>query len=705
MIDFSHNYFSGVQFCLSKNGAEKVSHCLQAIIDSDSSLDIFTPDANNAFNSLNIKRSLHQVKSNFPSILPFLRQIYGESSTAWYELISDSVVGISKQEGVDQGCASASFMYSIGIHPLLQQIKSIIGDQGFMKFFADDGNIVAPASKMACIINLLTSCGPSVGYSMNKSKGTYLIGKCQSYDEAISKKNFLISLDFVPSDSIIIHPSNLPSSTPLYGVIAVGSPVGTDTFIKNFLDSKIQKLSSEADSIISLPDPQSKHLILKYSFSQKINFLLRTTSPTLNKSFVSKFSVLKRKIFNSIFGRPVSDVCWRQCSLPTSMGGLGYGNSALTSIVANIASVYDSGEEIVSLLQLKLISDNSLKKIKRCLSSLQVFNELSNPNPTPSSPHFRKLSDLLPLASSGRLQSSLMSKLRDFSATKFISELSSSTPDPQDLIKKKVYFSSLSGELSSQWLNKCPTSDDFTLTADQFRVLLFKRLMVPLHTFVRGSKCRCGKSIDESGNHFSSSCNVGSSLHNIHNSVLRTVDKAARSHGLNTTLELATFSSPHDPLSDKRPDLVVTNWPSGNSLKVIDLAVTNPVSSTLQYSLTPNLLDHQRLLKKREAQKVTKYSSLVHQKGGEFEPLVIGASGAITATAKKLLQVICSSQDNPTSRTHRCSYEFWLAKISFSLHKSIASEIIVRSAKVNGRQFSASNSFPDSVDIHLEMNG
>ena len=58
---------------------------------------------------------------------------------------------------------------------------------------------------------------------------------------------------------------------------------------------------------------------------------------------------------------------------------------------------------------------------------------------------------------------------------------------------------------------------------------------------------------------------------------------------------------------------------------------------------------------------------------------------------------------------HRCSYEFWLAEISFSLQqKSVASEVIIRSAKINGRQFSsplASNSFPDSVDIHHEMNG
>ena len=57
---------------------------------------------------------------------------------------------------------------------------------------------------------------------------------------------------------------------------------------------------------------------------------------------------------------------------------------------------------------------------------------------------------------------------------------------------------------------------------------------------------------------------------------------------------------------------------------------------------------------------------------------------------------------------YKCSYEFWLAKTSFSLHKSVASEITTRSAVVNGRQFSgplASNSFPDPVDTHLEMNG
>ena len=163
--EFTSKHFSEIQYCLSSNGTEKITHCLQAVIDSNSDKDIFTPDASNAFNSLNIKYALLEVKKHFPSILPFLRQTYGTSSNAWYELILNSkpnfnsISGITKEEGVDQGCASASFMYSIGIHPILQEIKSIIGDDGFIKFFADDGNIVAPTDKMFKVINLISSLG------------------------------------------------------------------------------------------------------------------------------------------------------------------------------------------------------------------------------------------------------------------------------------------------------------------------------------------------------------------------------------------------------------------------------------------------------------------------------------------------------------------------------------------------------------------
>ena len=70
--------------------------------------------------------------------------------------------------------------------------------------------------------------------------------------------------------------------------------------------------------------------------------------------------------------------------------------------------------------------------------------------------------------------------------------------------------------------------------------------------------------------------------------------------------------------------------------------------------------------------------------------------------------ICCQGQDATDLKLHRCTYDYWLAKISFSLHKTAATEATARSAKVSGRQYTdplASNSFPDPVDIHFEMNG
>ena len=166
--------------------------------------------------------------------------------------------------------------------------------------------------------------------------------------------------------------------------------------------------------------------------------------------------------------------------------------------------------------------------------------------------------------------------------------------------------------------------------------------MIPIHTYAPGSKCACGTSLDSSGSHTSSSCSLGRSLHTIHNTVLRVTDQAERNQGLNTVLELTSFSSESDLPSEKRPDLTTTSWPLGKSLRVADLAVTNPVSQTFPYSSTPVSLHPERLLKKREVQKSTKYQALAESKGGDFSPLATGASGYIASSAKKVLQTTCS---------------------------------------------------------------
>ena len=139
-----------------------------------------------------------------------------------------------------------------------------------------------------------------------------------------------------------------------------------------------------------------------------------------------------------------------------------------------------------------------------------------------------------------------------------------------------------------------------------------------------------------------------------------------------------TLSSRSDLPSEKRPDLAITSWPVGNSLKATDLAITGPVSDSAQYSSTPSSLGPERLLKKRELQKAVKYHVPAESQGGELERFAIGASGNVTNSTKKLLYVTRSKQDVSDSKYHRCACHFWVAKTSLTLQKTVASEGVVR---------------------------
>ena len=154
--------------------------------------------------------------------------------------------------------------------------------------------------------------------------------------------------------------------------------------------------------------------------------------------------------------------------------------------------------------------------------------------------------------------------------------------------------------------------------------------------------------------------------------------------------------------------MTVTSWSTGKSLRVTDLAVASSVSQSTQYSPSPSSLSPERPLKERETQKATKYSTLVESQGGDFSPLVTGTSGYVASPAKKLLRVAYSSQDARDYGSSRYSCEFWMTKISLSLQKSVASEILVRSKKANGRlytSFLSRGTFPDSLGTHPEVSG
>jgi hypothetical protein len=84
------------------------------------------------------------------------------------------------------------------IQPMLKEIRQIISaeynnDSTLINFYVDDGNLCAPHNIMIRIIDLIDLIGPKYGYYIKKTKGTILLGKCDTTHEALNNKQNYIN--------------------------------------------------------------------------------------------------------------------------------------------------------------------------------------------------------------------------------------------------------------------------------------------------------------------------------------------------------------------------------------------------------------------------------------------------------------------------------------------------------------------------------
>jgi hypothetical protein len=159
----------------------------------------------NSFNTVSRTQALINIRKEIPTILPFVRAMYGHSSKAWYHGLKSGVTHIDVAEGSTQGDVLGTFCYAMAIQPFLQQMKDIMGEQCFLTFFVGVGNLSADFDTMCKILQFIEKDGSKFGFSINKNKGSYCLGKCDSYQIAIQRKQKLIDMG-LSSDIIHIRP-------------------------------------------------------------------------------------------------------------------------------------------------------------------------------------------------------------------------------------------------------------------------------------------------------------------------------------------------------------------------------------------------------------------------------------------------------------------------------------------------------------------
>ena len=185
--DVKHSVGS-LQVCAGQDaGCEAAVHAIHRIFDQEVSEAVLLVDASNAFNSVNRKVFLHNVKVICPSISTFVENCYQAPS----RLFVIGGVELKSSEGTTQGDPIAMMIYAITIIPLiLRTVDSVVASNEpntKAAGYADDLFGAGSIEGLHKMWTFIRNEGPKYGYYQEATK-SWLIVKKTSLEKG--KANF-----------------------------------------------------------------------------------------------------------------------------------------------------------------------------------------------------------------------------------------------------------------------------------------------------------------------------------------------------------------------------------------------------------------------------------------------------------------------------------------------------------------------------------
>jgi len=596
-ISFAERYFKDLQFQGRQNGTEIVIGLTTGFVDRNKSFDLFAMDAANGFNAASRITGLANILELCPRVLPFYRSMYGPDyvTHAFYRTQDNGIEVIDVLEGATQGDVCSTFFYSMMIHEFVKKVdaQTTPNCRGFTGFFVDDGNLVADHASMLLKVKYVLQEGPKVGYHLQTKKGALLLGLCDSYDEALGRKNAYVDLGISP-DIIKIHPDNLrqlTDSTDIeaksaeYGAKILGAYIGSEAYVTSQFQAKTQELREAAQKICGLKDNQMKCLLLTKCFSHKVTYLQRTHSPDTPglANLLTEFTGFQKDIVCSMLNDPnhewwspnnLPDIIFRQMQLHIKDSGLGLGFQDEIANIAYVASIVDvlpTMRKFWPEIDADMDEDGGqhFQAFRRALRHVQNIVE----DPDLDADFLRKLSrsDLVK-AGETTVQNFLSSKIRSPLKSRFIACLSG------DHLK---WVQSLDSSTAGLWLTAMPKSTGTRMDSGSFTAALIIRFRLPAPYYVFGSaRCTCYNRtlLDEYGYHLTMGCGKDGFRNKAHNAVQRILRDACVLSGYPTKLEERGAFQANNPDCNMRPDLTVIGAPIKGPVKLLlDVSITHPL--------------------------------------------------------------------------------------------------------------------------------
>ena len=285
-------------------GSEAAIHAMHDVFNDYSMEGIVLIDAENAFNSINRKIMLHNLKLICTVIATYISNCYMCPARLFIiggeELLSN--------EGTTQGDPTSMGAYALGILPLLQFLLDFISVNELNAkevAFADDFAVAGKLSNIKNYWSQLKSIGPKYGYFLKASKSYLIVKEDQS-----------------PNAATLLGNSNI--NITVEGNRHLGAIVGSESYKREYVDYLVKDWNSQLCmlSTVAESQPQAAYSAFVSGFKNKLSYFMRTI-PDISNLLIPIEDTIRNRFIRAITGgRICNEEEHKLLSLPTRYGGL-----------------------------------------------------------------------------------------------------------------------------------------------------------------------------------------------------------------------------------------------------------------------------------------------------------------------------------------------------------------------------------------------
>ena len=167
-----------------KAGIEASIHAMKSVFEEEMTEVILLVDADNAFNNLNRKAALHNIRHLCPTFYRYLHNTYQMPARMIVNGQNEQDY-IKSEEGSTQGDVPAMQMYATGTRPLVDGLGEVVDPQ-FCKqvWYADDSAAAGKTMEVKKWWDKLNTEGPKYGYYPKPSKTVLIVKNLEMVEHA-----------------------------------------------------------------------------------------------------------------------------------------------------------------------------------------------------------------------------------------------------------------------------------------------------------------------------------------------------------------------------------------------------------------------------------------------------------------------------------------------------------------------------------------